>query len=210
MNSILNLASNESTRIRTTNSTIRPRETDINRSLSVNYLYNKRRSDLRKFQKDYEQIYYKNHIGFTTEDIDDIYMPSHLDNFESKLKASLDISDSSQQEEIKNRKKFLCNMTKKRNHNQPKNLRNDEVLPKFTISVQRPNGQQQQQQYRNAQFNSKSYLDEANRKLKSNHKSKDYYYNLNNKLKSSVASVMKATLNLEKSSELRQMKQINR
>lgn len=134
-------------------------------------------------------------------------MPNHLNNFESKLKASLDISDNSEQEQVKNRKQFLRNMNKKRGDLPKQQFRNDEILPKFTISVQRPHGQQQH--YKNAQINSKSYLNEAKRKLNTNHMSKDYYYNLNNKLKSSVASVMKATQNLEKSSELRQMKNLN-
>lgn len=43
----------------------------------------------------------KNHSGFTTEDIDDIYMPRQLDMFERKLKASHDLSDNSEQEETR-------------------------------------------------------------------------------------------------------------
>ena len=88
-------------------------ETDINRSPSVNYLYNKRQFDLRRSQKGFDQIYHKNHIGFTTEDIDDIYMPNRLNQFESKLKASLDISDNSEQEEMKNRKHHLKSLVQR-------------------------------------------------------------------------------------------------
>jgi len=44
-----------------------------------------------------------NHIGFTTEDIDDIYMPNQLRMFASKVKASRDLSDNSEQEENRHR-----------------------------------------------------------------------------------------------------------
>lgn len=184
-------------------------ETDINRSPSVNYLYNKRQFDLRRSQKGFDQIYHKNHIGFTTEDIDDIYMPNRLNQFESKLKASLDISDNSEQEEMKNRKHHLKSLVQRQSeyhnrfnkNNSNKRYKQDTSHgPKFTISLHKDIGTE------NYYHSKHSYTEEAKRKINTNNISKAYYYNLNNKLKSSVANVMKATQDLGRSSELRQMK----
>jgi hypothetical protein len=46
-------------------------------------------------------------------------------------------------------------------------------------------------------------MEEAKRKLDANRSSKAYYHNLNNKLKSSVANVMRATQDLGRSAEAR-------
>ena len=219
LSSILNLASHESNRIREANklntlSNKQKGQSDsINRSASVNYLYNKRQFDMRKYQKDFDQIYHKNHIGFTTEDIDDIYMPNRLNLFESKLKASLDMSDNSEQEEILNRKPHLKSLIQRQsdyqrrfNKNSPnKRYKQDDFFPKFTISLQKTG-----QTNNPSHYNRHSYMEEAKRKLDANKMSKAYYYNLNNKMKSSVANVMKATQDLGKSNEIRQMKLLNR
>ena len=212
LKSILNLASHESDRKRrayniavNNNNNNRHQNKRVNRSVSVNYLYNKRQFDLRKFQKDFDQIYFKNHIGFTTEDIDDIYMPKKLNLFESKLKASMDVSDSSELEELKQRKEHLGELTNRQsNPRLNKRLKNEtSYVPgsKLIISVNHNAPAARQ---------SKSYLDEAKNRLEINRVSKAYYYNLNNKLKSSVTNVMKATQDLARTSELRQLKMLNR
>jgi hypothetical protein len=84
------------------------------RTQSVNYLYNKRQFDMRRLQNfkkpnavGLESI--KKSASFTTEDVQDIYMPKQLDYFERKLKSSMDMSDNSEQEEIKSRRERFKN-----------------------------------------------------------------------------------------------------
>lgn len=218
LNSLLNLANHKADRIRQTNKLINTQSSaaeSLGRSASVNYLYNKRQTDVRKHQQEFDRIKHKNHIGFTTEDIDDIYMPNQLDQFESKLKASLDISDNSEQEEIKCRNnrgliqkqteyQRRFNNNKKSTQPQYKRHKQDDVMPKFTITLG------QNHSPAKPPYNSRSYMEEAKRKLDANRVSQAYYYNLNNKLKSSVANVIKATQDLGRSSELRQLKMLNR
>ena len=183
---------------------------DIPRSLSVNYLYNKRQGDLRRCQNKNLQVQIDfNHNGFTTEDIDDIYMPKKLDLFERKLKASIDLSDNSEQEEVNFRRKRFSNL-KKNNHahlcttpNSSKRLKHDASCfsepvmknQKILINYQTSNN--------NNINKNNSYLEEAKRKLNEMRSSRNaYFHNLNNKIKSSVTNVVKASQDLERNSGL--------
>ncbi len=218
-NSLLHLANKASFRIRFA----RDKKDDLimrdnsknsskaNRSHSVNYLYNKRQYDMRKSQNtNLNEIHIKNHSGFTTEDIEDIYMPRRLNQFESKLKASLDISDNSEQEELKqrlSRHQQTPNKRLKPYHQIQKSDRSPRIIINFknasgASTSSMPSFSSSQQ--------SKSYLEEAKRKLEES-RSKAYFYgNLNNKLKSSVTNVLKATQDLARSSDMRQQRGLAR
>jgi len=218
-NSLLNLANKASFRIRfardkkdntnlllmSESSNTKPKNKikRVSRSQSVNYLYNKRQFDLRKNQNNLSKIHNSNHIGFTTEDIEDIYMPTKLNQFESKLKASLDMSENSEQEETKTRKQ-LHHQSRSTTNN--KRLKNDETItnnlssPRIIINFQTSsnNNNNNNNTATIGSINSnKSYLEEAKRKLEEN-RNKTYYGNLNQKLKSSVTNVIRATHDLRR------------
>jgi hypothetical protein len=204
---LLNLAQKISSRDRSNQA----HTADIPRSLSVNYLYNKRQGDLRRCQNKNLQVQIDfNHNGFTTEDIDDIYMPKKFELFERKLKASIDMSDNSEQEECNFRRKrfsYLKNNNNRVNvdkNNKNKRLKHDtsEIGGGGGGCFSEPvmNNQKILVNYqKNNSNNSKnSYLEEAKRKLSEMRSSKNaYFHNLNNKIKSSVTNVVKASQDLE-------------
>jgi hypothetical protein len=202
-NGLLNLANKLSMKNRANH---RIQVSNMPRSFSVNYLYNKRQGDLRRCQnKNYKIQIDFNHVGFTTEDIDDIYMPSKLDLFERKLKASVDLSDNSEQEETKIRRKMFHNRPSRMSSN--KRAKHDcghyhQHNPSRIII----NYQKNPESYHNCSLaqRQRSYLEEAKRKLNEMRNSKSYFHNLNNKLKSSVTNVVKASQDLARSSEIRQ------
>jgi hypothetical protein len=203
---LLNLAQKISSRDR-------PNQThsaDIPRSLSVNYLYNKRQGDLRRCQNKNLQVQIDfNHNGFTTEDIDDIYMPKKFELFERKLKASIDMSDNSEQEECNfRRKRFSYLKNNNNNNNRVNNVdsnKNNKRLKHDTSEMSgggcfsEPVVNNQKILINYQKNNSKnSYLEEAKRKLSEMRSSKNaYFHNLNNKIKSSVTNVVKASQDLE-------------
>ena len=174
---------------------------------------------MRRFQNSsMADVAQKNHSGFTTEDIDDLYMPRQLDLFERKLKASHDLSDTSEQEEIRLRSKHRKHSRQSRSSkyaskrarqdqdatkiviNYRKTTQPDSVKTRTIITTTSPTVQHRQQQPQQ----STSYLEEAKRKLEAMKSSKAYYYNLNNKLKSSVTNLVKASQDLARNSELKQ------
>ena len=140
-----------------------------------------------------------NHNGFTTEDIDDIYMPKKLDLFERKLKASIDMSDTSEQEESNFRRKRLSNVRQSRGGH-GKRVKHDGCFSEPCVANQKIVINYQTTP--NANNAKSSYLEEAKRKLDEMRASKNaYFYNLNNKLKSSVTNVVRASQDLERNSE---------
>lgn len=194
------------------------------RSLSVNYLYQKRQGDLRRYQNSsMVDVAQKNHLGFTTEDIDDIYMPRQLDLFERKLKASHDLSDSSEQEETRlrlRRRQFAAAPRQSRSSKNngvklissaSKRPRHDHDLsPRSKIVINYRNLNQPDAAKTTtvitstAPSTSTSYLEEAKRKLDQMKTSKAYFYNLNNRMKASVTNLVKASQDLARNSEMRQ------
>jgi hypothetical protein len=187
----------------------------------VNYLYQKRQGDLRRYQNSsLVEIAQKNHSGFTTEDIDDIYMPRQLDLFERKLKASHDLSDNSEQEETRIRRKQFSGLSKNERRQSrsskykvgsmvnSKRPRHEEKSPgsKIIINYRKSNQPESMKTtiITSAKSQQTSYLEEAKKKLEEMKSSKAYYYNLNNKLKSSVTNLVKASQDLARNSEIRQ------
>ena len=220
-NSLLHLANKASFRIRLARDnnddlimrgSSKKKSNKANRSHSVNYLYNKRQNDMRKSQNtNLNEIHTKNHSGFTTEDIEDIYMPHRLNQFESKLKASLDISDNSEQEEIKqriSRHQQTPNKRLKPYHqaHHKSSDRSPRIIINFknatTTSAESTNSMPSL----TSSQHSKSYLEEAKRKLEESRTRAYFYGNLNNKLKSSVTNVIKATEDLARNSDMRQQR----
>ncbi|CAF0724403.1 unnamed protein product [Brachionus calyciflorus] len=198
-NKLLNLAQRQSQKNRVLNKiTIRP----LPRSLSVNYLYRKRQGDLRRYQKNALIKISVNRPGFTTEDIDDIYMPKKFDMFKRKLMATLDVSDNSELEEGKMRQERLnryTNCNKRIKQEIPRSVSRPKIIINYRIS--KPDeGQLLHEHYLNEK---KSYLEEAKRKLDEMKNSKGYYYNLNNKLKSSVTNLIKASHDLARTNEIK-------
>lgn len=202
----------------------------MSRSHSVNSLYQKRQFDMRRFQNNaLNEIITKNHSGFTTEDIDDLYMPRQLEYFERKLKASHDLSDNSEQDEIKLRKRtkqrrLVQNDRQSRSskYSDPKlkrirtnaaaaaaaaDLNGSVVNSRIIINYHTPAKQSAAQPQPTSKT---SYLEEAKRKLEEMKSSKAYYYNLNNKLKSSVSNLVRASHDLARNSELRNRFLLNR
>lgn len=193
-NSLLNLAHNQSHNNRNLKRiTIKP----MPRSLSVNYLYHKRQGDLRRYQKNALIKIRLKRAGFTTEDIDDIYMPKQLDMFERKLKQSMDISDNSELEEAKMRQE---RMSRVRNKRLKRDFDKNTPRSRIIINYRATSFEQTNNQYLD---DKKSYLEEAKRKLDLMKNSNGYYYNLNNKLKSSVTNLIRASQDLARTSEIK-------
>lgn len=160
-----------------------------------------------------------NPSSFTTEDIDDIYMPRQLDMFERKLKASHDLSDNSEQEETRlrqRRRQFTPAQRQSRSSKYgnsstgvkiasslSKRPRQEDSSPKIVINYQKFN-ETDSSTKTHVVTSSTSYLEEAKRKLEEMKSSKAYYYNLNNKMKASVTNLVKASHDLARNSELRQ------
>ena len=127
-------------------------------------------------------------------------MPKRLNLFERKVKAALDISDNSEQEELTDRRARGLgirpnNKRTKRDYSNIPSDRNPKLIinlnpsmPKQTIQI-------------HTKISQKSYLEEAKRKLEER---RAYYSNLNNKIKSSVTNVVKATQDLARTAEIRQ------
>lgn len=236
------------------------------RSLSVNYLYQKRQGrifgdnirineffllfesfvnfllnewwfagDLRRYQNtSMIDVSQKNHSGFTTEDIDDIYMPRQLDLFERKLKASHDLSDTSEQEEIRLRQRRQRQFAAAPRQSRSSKYNSggaSSKMPPMPSSSKRPRQEDRSKIVINygkfSEFTEParttfmttapaavsglqhgsvptSYLEEAKRKLEEMKSSKAYYYNLNNKMKASVNNLVKASYDLARNSEFRQ------
>lgn len=196
--SLMNLAQSKSHTNRSLKKiTIKP----LPRSLSVNYLYHKRQGDLRRYQKNTLIKINLNRVGFTTEDIDDIYMPKQLDRFERKLKQCMDVSDNSEIEEAKMRQERLGRVRhKKMKRDMDKNASRSRIIINYT---QTPTVGTAIVDTSSSLNEKKSYLEEAKQKLEMMKNSNGYYYNLNNKLKSSVTNLIRASQDLARNSEIK-------
>ena len=145
------------------------------RCLSLNYLYNKRQGEMRKnnshkISKKYTKTI-RRYCSFSTEDVDDIYMPSKYNQLESKLKNLHDISDNSEQEEIKIRREYFgANKKVKYNTTNESHIYQNEPI------------------YMNENV---QFVQDCKQKQE-----KAYFYNLNNKLKSSITNVVRASHDL--------------
>ena len=162
---LLNLANNVSARSRADHSMppeLLAAQQQMPRSLSVNFLYHKRAGDLRR-QNNADVITCANNrpmhqtpppntipmhspnsraaaASFTTEDIEDIYMPRRLDQFERKVKASQDQAENSEQEEARLRQQATMGQVKRRsksrsNSKRIRRLGHDENHTKFIINL---------------------------------------------------------------------------
>jgi hypothetical protein len=233
---ILNLANNVSERNRLENKIrVQPQ---LPRSLSVNFLYQKRQGDLRRQHADaaitcanrllvhnaaaathlHRLLLSPSRASFTTEDIEDIYMPRRLDLFERKVKAVQDQGDNSEQEEMKLKEERLhangVRLVKSRSNS--KRVRPDNTdRSRYTINIEQPQ-QQPTSSPAPPQSANQSFLSQAKIKLDqvaamsgASHVSttaavhSGYFSNLNNKMKSSVNNLIRVSQNLAKSSEAR-------
>lgn len=218
---LLNLATNFSNRHRSSPSKPAPQATTavkpkksaglLPRSLSLNFLYHKRQGDLRRQNMDAivsatrllnQTLTSPSKASFTTEDIEDIYMPKKLDLFERKLKATVqeDVeANYSEEEEYKMRHERLGNKMALRNksrsaskHSVERPIQGYSSNTKLIINLGHSNSgntsifPQHQTSYSNqTMYHSRPPID-------------PYYTNLNNRIKSSVSNLVRISNEMTK------------
>ncbi len=172
------------------------------RSPSVYFLFDKRKSDIKK--------YYSNSLpikSYSTEDICDVYMPRQLEALRRKIRSTINSVDMFSLSNSKIPRKKSKNdveayeriMNPARYYYTPsqQTLSSTEMKQSATIgknvTIER-------------RESNRSYIEEAKKKLLERQKKpgSTYLNDLNNKMKSSVNNIIKASQDLNRTSELRE------
>ena len=164
------------------------------RSPSVYFLYDKRKSDIKK--------YFSNSLpikSYSTEDICDVYMPRQLEALRRKIRSTINSVSL-----------FNLNVLKiprKRSKNDVDSYeRITNPARYYYLPSQETNGNDRHLSSVERRESARSYTEEAKKKLQERQQLKNgstYLNDLNNKMKSSVNNIIKATQDLNRTSELR-------
>lgn len=184
------------------------------RSPSVYFLYDKRKSDIRK--------YYANNLpimSYTTEDICDLYMPKQLEALRRKIRCTIgllsaDSARKSRLQELDTGSNLTPRKRYKNEINSVERVTNPARYYYFprVSSVEAQRAQLNKENVASSGEKSRvknlSYTEQAKQKLQERHRYKKQpaytNNNLNKQMKSSLSNLLKASHNLARSSEIRQ------